>query len=232
MSDNRGNTMEAIKQPNPLDLSGNISENWKKFYQEFELYMDASGLAEKGDKQKIALLLHVAQKQAIEVYNTFTFAKEEEGKYDEVVKRFKAHCNPKTNETYERYIFNSRNQAQGEPSEQFITDLKLKARTCGFGTLKDSMIRDRIVLGVNSPRIRERLLREEDLTLDTAIKICQAAEAAQRQIQTLGQEEAGAVVNMVKGQRPSRGRNRDSNPHGSGTPSKTGKSNGHPESQV
>ncbi len=64
VSDNRGNTMDAIKQPNPLDLSGNISENWKKFYQKFQLYMDASGLAEKGDKQKIALLLHVAQKQA------------------------------------------------------------------------------------------------------------------------------------------------------------------------
>ncbi len=108
-------------------------------------------------------------KLAIEVY-TSSFTQEEGGKYEEVVKWFKAHCNPKTNETYGRYIFNCRNQAQGETSEQFITDLKLKARPCGFGTLKDSMIRDRIALGVNIPRIWERLLKEENLTLDLQSK--------------------------------------------------------------
>ena len=117
-----------------------------------------------------------------------------------VIDKYETYCNPKKNETYERYVFNSRSQAQGEPVEQFITDLKLKARSCGYGTLKDSMIRDRIVLGVNNQRIRERLLREMDLDLERAIKICMAAEAAQRQIQSLGQEEA--AVNMIR--RPNR----------------------------
>ena len=69
---------ESIRQPDELVLSGNIAENWRKFKQEFELYMLAAGCDEKPSKQKIALLLHVARKQAIEVYNTFAFSEEEE----------------------------------------------------------------------------------------------------------------------------------------------------------
>ena len=200
--------MDSLKQPSGLDLSsGNVSDDWSKFKQEFELYLLATGLHEKEDKQKVALLLHVAQKQAIEVYNTFTFDTGDENKYSVVVKKFEDYCNPKKNETYERYVFNSRNQAPGESFEQFVIDLKIKAKSCGFDTLKDSMIRDRIVLGVNNPRIRERLLREDNLDLVSAIRICQAAEAAQKQVQSLGTEDlsVNAVRRGKPAQKPSTG---------------------------
>ena len=65
---------ESIGQPNALNMTGNIAENWRYFKQEFELYLVAARLDTKPDKQKIALLLHVAKKPAIDVYNTFTFA--------------------------------------------------------------------------------------------------------------------------------------------------------------
>ena len=90
---------ESIRQPDELVLSGNIAENWRKFMQEFELYMLAAGYDEKPSKQKIALLLHVSSKQAIEVYNTFAFSEEEEGEYQSVIGKFDAYCNPKKNET-------------------------------------------------------------------------------------------------------------------------------------
>ena len=61
--------MESIRQPNELILTGNLTEHWKKF----KLYLIATGLDNKSEEQKIALLLHVAKSSAIEVYNTFTF---------------------------------------------------------------------------------------------------------------------------------------------------------------
>ena len=64
--------------------------------------MLAAGYDEKPSKQKIALLLHVARKQAIEVYNDFAFSEEEEGEYQSVIGTFDAYCNPKKNDTYER----------------------------------------------------------------------------------------------------------------------------------
>ena len=187
---------ESIRQPDELILCGNIAENWRKFKQEFELYMLAAGHDGKPSKQKIALLLHVARKQAIEVYNTFAFSEEEEGEYESVIGKFDSYCNPKKNETYERYVFNSRKQLEGEAIEQFVTDLKLKAQTCQFDNLRDSMIRDRIVLGVRSQRVRERLLREDDLDLGKAIKICQAAEVTERQIETLSQKFSDGEANV------------------------------------
>lgn len=173
-----------LKPPESLKWTGNVDENWRAFKQQFHLYVTAMGLETKPDTRKVALLLTVAGPQAIEVYNTFVFdAPEDNDKLDVVLGKFDAHCTPKKNETYERYMFRSRMQHQ-EPIESFVTALRLKAQSCNFGTLRDSMIRDQIVFGVEDKKLRERLLRETDLTLDTAIKICQASELSQKHMRT------------------------------------------------
>ena len=60
-----------------------------------------NGYDDKSSKQKIALLLHTAHKQAIEVYDTFAFSQEEKGVYERIIEKFYTYCNPKMNETYE-----------------------------------------------------------------------------------------------------------------------------------
>lgn len=55
-----------------------------------------------------------------------------------LTKSFDEHCLPKKNKTFERYVFCSCMQVQAESVEAFVTDLKLKARTCNFGELRDS----------------------------------------------------------------------------------------------
>ncbi len=98
--------------------------------------------------------------------------------------KFDSHCSPKKNETFERYVFHSRLQQQGETFDSFIMDLKLKARTCNFGQLQDSMIRDQIVFGINDKKVRERHLRETELTLNEAVRICHASEIALQHAKT------------------------------------------------
>lgn len=135
-----------LKPPESLKLTGNVDENWRTFKQQFHLYMAAMGLETKPDARKVALLLTIAGPQAIEVYNTFVFDDPgDEEKLATVLSRFDAHCSPKKNETYERYVFRSLTQRQNEPFDSFLTDLRLKAQSCNFATLKDSMIRDQIV---------------------------------------------------------------------------------------
>ena len=65
---------------------------------------------------------------------------------------------PRKNVTVERHMFFSRNQGEGESFDTFITDLKLKAKTCEFENLTESLIKDRIVAGVNNEYLRARLL--------------------------------------------------------------------------
>ena len=194
--------MESIRQPNALILTGDLAEHWRQFKQEFKLYLIATGLDNKSVEQKIALLLYVAKSSAIEVYNTFTFDSTNEASsetFANVLDIFEKYCNPKKNITYERYIFFTRNQERSEPVESFVTDLMLKAKTCEFLTLRDSLIKDRIVLGIISQRVRERLLREDDLTLQKAMQICHAAEATERQLNQLDTE---VTVNYCRGKGP------------------------------
>ena len=177
--------MEQIKPPAELKLTGNVEEQWRRFKQRFTLYLTAIGATEKDDKQKIALLLTVAGTEAIDLFNSFQLSEDDQKSYDLVTAEFELFCTPKRNETYERYVFNSRNQTETESVEEFVTDLKLKSQSCNFGDLTESLIRDRIVMGVRDKRLREKLLGEVDLTLARAIRMCQAKEVTQQRLKSM-----------------------------------------------
>lgn len=72
---------------------------------------------------------------------------------------------------------------------QYVTELKLRAKTCEFGQLQESLIKDRVVCGITSDAMRERLLREADLTLEKAVQICIASEMTKGQILQMHDEE-------------------------------------------
>ena len=95
--------------------------------------------------------------------------------------KFDAHCNPKKNITYERYIFNTCTQ-NGRPFDTFLIDVMKKAKSCDFLTLYDELIRDRIVCGIDSTQTRERLLRNTELTLEKAVTFCRAVETSRTQV--------------------------------------------------
>ncbi|KAL9978780.1 hypothetical protein ACROYT_G016336 [Oculina patagonica] len=95
-------------------------------------------------------------------------------------RKFAEICDPRGNVIMERHKFNTRAQKVGEPFQSFMADLRILANTCEYGSLKDELIRDKIVCGVASPLIRKQLLKERDLTLDRAIDIGIANELSDR----------------------------------------------------
>ncbi|UYV68079.1 hypothetical protein LAZ67_5002987 [Cordylochernes scorpioides] len=92
-----------LKSPKELEILGNLSENWKRFKQRFEIYLEASGLNEKKDNTKTAIFLNIAGENAIDIYNNFKFDKEED-KYnpDIILKQFEDYCDPLKNTTNRR----------------------------------------------------------------------------------------------------------------------------------
>ena len=187
-----------MKPPDAVNWTGNVDCEWRTFKQRFMLYLQAIGLDSKLDARKIALLLTVAGPQAVEVFNTFVYADgEDKDKFDTIVQKFDEHCSPKKNETFERYVFRSRIQQPGESFDAFLTDLKLKAKTCNFGVLQDSLIRDQLVFGIDDKKVRERLLRETELTLAGAVKICHASELALQHAKTFSNGVTGTDKNTT-----------------------------------
>lgn len=89
--------------------------------------------------------------------------------YAEVTKTFGEHFIGKHNVIYERAMFNSRQQQQGESAENFITDVHKLAEHCKFGALKEEMIRDHIVVEIRDSKLSQMLQFDPDLTVAKTI---------------------------------------------------------------
>ena len=88
---------------------------------------------------------------------------------------YKDYFVPQRNIMFERFKFNSDVQQKGELVVSFVTDVRTMADLCNFGTFKNELIRDRIVVrmidakpGRNS---KETDLRTLNLILFTAPKL-------------------------------------------------------------
>ncbi len=63
--------------------------------------------------------------------------------------------------------------------------MRLCAKECSFDN-QDEMIRDRIVFGTNSMKVRERLINEgASLTMDKAVQIAQNVEYSKQQLSSM-----------------------------------------------
>lgn len=189
--------MAQLQPPSALSFEGNIAENWKLWEQKFDLFLIASGIAEKSSKVQCATFLHVAGEEAVKIYNTFSFEEAEKDKLDVLKKKFKDYCEPRKNVTYIRHLFFTRAQGPNESIDAYVTDLKNKAKDCEFLDLHDSLIRDRIVCGVREDHVRARLLRETGLTLVKAIDICRANEMTVTQVKALNEEVEVSKIRSV-----------------------------------
>ena len=176
----------GIPMPKPLCLD-NIAANWKKFRRAWYNYAVVVRLQRFDEEYKTATFLSAIGEEALEIYEGTTFEPPETSKVlDSVVQKFEEFCIGQTNETFERYVFNSRSQKEDESIDHYVSALRTLAKTCNFcQCLHDSLLRDRIVLGVKEPALRKKLLQERKLTLEKAIDICKSGETTAQHLKDL-----------------------------------------------
>ena len=71
-------------------------------------------------------------------------------------------------------------QKEGQSFDEFMTKLKKLSSDCEFGELKNSLIKDIVVIGVTDDSLPERMLREPNLTLEKAIALGQSVAKQKR----------------------------------------------------
>jgi hypothetical protein len=153
--------------------------------QEYEVFI-AAACSTKPKKTHAYILLNLAGGEAIEREKSFTYGEGESKEDPECLKRkFGELCNPQANVTMERHKFNTRVQQRGESIQSYVSDLRNKASTCEFEDLKDEMIKDRLVCGIENDKLRRSLLREDKLTLQKAIELCQISELSEQRMKEL-----------------------------------------------
>ena len=175
-----------IPLPAPLRTSSNLAGDWKRFKGQWTNYKKAAKLNHEEKDCQAAIFLACIGADAYEIYTTLEFANDaDRDDPDKLVEAFERHCIGELNEVYERYLFNRRQQEAGETFDVFIGDLRRLVRTCQYGTAEESVIRDRIVLGIHDDATRKKLLQTRKLDLPRAIDICRSAEATTRQLKTI-----------------------------------------------
>ena len=150
----------GIPLPTPLKLkSSEISSSWKRFRSQWANYELATDLTEESKEKRTAVLLTCIGNEAYDVFQSMVFSEESHRQdIDRVIKAFDDYCIGETNVTYERYLLNKRVQEPNEPFDSFMTELRRLVKSCDYGTLEESIIKDRIVIGINDGSTRRKLL--------------------------------------------------------------------------
>ena len=147
----------GLKPPQPLELSGNISENWKEFKEDLTIYMEALGIEDKPSKQKTNMLLNLVGRPGRELYKGFVYEDANGNQnYDTVLAKFEEHCVPRTSNYLEREKLYRMRQRSDQTVDQFLSEIRNQIRKSGLDgdAQKDNMIRDKLRSGILDENVK------------------------------------------------------------------------------
>ena len=190
---------QGIPTPAKLKVSddSSLALNWKRFLRGWNNYEVATGLKGESSDYRCAVFMTVVGEDACERFEGFKFEQDEsENDIGIVIQKFEQFCVGSTHEAFESYRFHVRTQEQSESIDAYVAELRKLAKGCNFAEQEDRMIRDRILVGCKSVKVREKLLEDSKLTLKSALEICRAMEAGQTKLEAMGAKEMS--VDRVK----------------------------------
>ena len=93
------------------------------------------------------------------------------------------------NEIFARHKLATRKQQPGESLDEYLQELKILSKDCNFSDVtayqyRDEAVRDAFITGLLSTNIRQRLLENKTLNLQTAFDQARALDTAQRSSET------------------------------------------------
>ena len=141
----------------------------------------ASALNTKSEKMQVNALIYFMGDQADDILLSFGLSEENRKKCNMVKEKLDGHFVIRRNTIYERAKFNQRKQLPGESIDDFITALYGLVEHCEYSKLSETMIRDRIVVGIADGTLAEKLQLDSRLTLETAIAKTRESETVKKQ---------------------------------------------------
>ena len=185
-----------------LDDYTTISTCWKKYKRRFENFVAALNVTD--DRQKKALLRNYIGEEAYQVYENLTTGAEDET-YEAVITFLDGHFAPKSNISYERYLFRNFKQNPDERIHQFYVRVKQQALKCDFGDT-NSEIKPQLILVTNGNKLRRYCFRNLDITMENLLTYAKTLEDTESQAEEI--EEMPKDVEDVNFTRKSKKQNK------------------------
>lgn len=165
-----------------LDNYDPSKENWECYFERFEQFVVINNIA---PERQVACLLAVIGPTTYGALRNLVYPqKPKEKTLQEISAVLEERFTEKKVEIAERFRFYTAVQ-ESESIAQFVARLKKLARHCNFGGKLNEMIRDRLVCGIKDRSTQKKLLVESGLTLEKAVKVAVADEAANKDVAEL-----------------------------------------------
>ena len=170
-------------QPSKLDLdpsSTSASKEWKHWFKTFNNYLEviAQTLPAGREVDKLKALINCVS------CNVFEFIEDCET-YEAAIAKLKNVYVKTPNEVFARHLLVTTKQQVEQSLDEYLLALQKLAKDCNFRAVsgdqyKQEMVRDAFINGILSPGIRQRLLENDRLILETAVQQARSLDLAQK----------------------------------------------------
>ena len=160
---------EGANNPHQADM-------WPKWLRHFEHYRLTYGLQNTSNQEQVGTF-HYAMGDCADDIIKMLSINEATPSIDKVKTALNGYFAAHRNVIVEQAWFNRRRQNPSESVDTFIQELYRLTENCEYGTLKDELMRDRIIVGVLDDILSDRLQAKADLTLTDAACMSRQAEA-------------------------------------------------------
>ncbi|XP_068229407.1 uncharacterized protein [Palaemon carinicauda] len=170
--------MAKLLKPSRLDTdpsSSNAAKEWKHWHRTFTNFIEESGDAAPDKLRALVNCVSSSVYELIEDCSTFESAI---AKLDSVYVKL-------PNEIFARHVLATRRQQSGESIDEFLRELHKLSKDCNFQPVtaeqyRQELVRDAFINGIASVFIRQRLLENKSLNLETAHSQARTLDLAQR----------------------------------------------------
>ena len=99
-------------------------------------------VGKKAANIQVGTLLSAIGRECLQIYKNLPMSAEERADTQQILERLINYFEPKQNIIYQRYMFNSCTQEQGEKFNAYLIKLRHLIKTCEYSALKDELLRD------------------------------------------------------------------------------------------
>ena len=132
-----------------------LLQRFKRFRQKCELLFDGP-LKARTNEQRCRYVLLWTGDYGLDLFITWNLSSKQQNKLDEDWKRFEEHVKPQSNHIHKHFYLRKLRQ-NGRLLDDFLTDAKLLIQISGYlSELHDELLRDALVLGVDSDIVRKK----------------------------------------------------------------------------
>ena len=169
----------VVPIPEPLNIrTGDTRANFEFFKEAWSVYHVASELNLASEEIQVASLKSVLGGDAFKLYVSLDKTGIDVSSCEAVLNFLEENLKPRKSKIVSRAEFNTCFQGKEEPFSQYLVRLRQIIVDCQYGTMKDELLCDRIVVGIADQGLRDKLLvKEDELNLGSCLKVCKAHEA-------------------------------------------------------